>query len=253
MNAEIEAMPLEQRRPLPGEDGYGCHFISALIGAGASILGGIMGKGAADDAAERQAAASQAAIDEQKRQFNITREDLAPYRAVGAPAITTLGEEVGIEGEAGPLTRTFTLEDYEADPGYQFRLQEGEQAINRAAAARGQWTNPATVRELQRYGQGLASQEFGNAFNRFQIGQGNRFNRLAALAGTGQTAVNTTGQLGAQMAANVGNIGMTGAARENQLRMAGANALIGGLTGGISSGIDMYNVNRMFGGGGGGF
>lgn len=244
MNAEIERMPLEQRRPLPGEDGYGCHFIGSLIGAGASIVGGLMGKDAAEDAADAQTAATMAAIDERKRQFDIARADLAPYREVGSSAVGALGRLTGLD-QPGELTRSFTMEDYEADPGYQFRLAEGEKAINRAAAARGQWTNPATVRELTRYGSDLASQEYGNAFNRFRSQQGDRFNRLAALSGTGQAATTTTANLGANMASDVGRMGMQGANLASQYNLAGTNAMIGGLTGGISSAIDQYNVNRM--------
>ncbi len=107
-------------------------------------------------------------------------------------------------GEAGP--------DYSAffqSPGYQFRQDEGIRAIDRSASARGQLMSGGTLRELQRYGQGLASSEFGNYAN-----------RLSAIAGIGQTAAFGGGQLGAQAAGQVG----TSAANIGQSVMAGGTA-----------------------------
>lgn len=90
--------------------------------------------------------------------------------------------------------------DYSAfyqSPGYQFRLNQGIQALDRSAAARGRLNSGAQSKALMRFGQGLASQEFGNYTN-----------RLAGLAGVGQTATNTLANLGAHTAANVGNTQM---------------------------------------------
>jgi len=254
----MEATPLEQRRPLPGEDGYGCYFIGALIGGAASLIGGAMARDDAEDAADRQDEATQASIDvqreqidEMRRQYDTSRSDLAPYRETGGRALNAMESGVGMD-TLGELTRSFTMNDYQQDPGYRFRLHEGEQAIQRAANARGQWTNPATIKELQRYGQGLASEEYGNAYSRFRGQQGDRFNRLASMAGSGQVATNTGAQLGANTASNIGNMSagiantMTGGAQAaNNLRLAGTNAMVGGLTGGVSSAIDMYNANRL--------
>ena len=109
--------------------------------------------------------------------------------------------------------------DYSAffqSPGYQFRQDEGIRAIDRSASARGQLMSGGTLRELQRYGQGLASSEFGNYAN-----------RLASMAGLGQTAAFNTGQLGSQAGANVGrstgNIG--------QSIMSGGQAQAAGIAG----------------------
>jgi len=94
----------------------------------------------------------------------------------------------------GSLLKPFGMEDYQADPGYAFRLSEGKKALERASAARGQFAeyNPAAARALMSYGQGLASEEFGNAYNRYNQDQGNIFSRLANISGIGQ---NATGQL----------------------------------------------------------
>lgn len=102
----------------------------------------------------------------------------------------------------GDLLQPFSMADYEQDPGYLFRLSQGEQAINRAAAARGNRFAPRTVQELTEYGQGLASQEYGNAYNRYNIDQQNVFNRLAAIAGIGQGQVAQLDMAGQQYAGN---------------------------------------------------
>lgn len=93
-------------------------------------------------------------------------------------------------GVAGDLNRDFTLADFTKDPGYQFRLDEGEKGINRAASARGGFDSGASLKALDRYDQDYASGEFSNAYNRFNNDRTNRFNRLSSLAGLG-TAANT--------------------------------------------------------------
>lgn len=102
----------------------------------------------------------------------------------------------------GSLLKSFSMEDYQADPGYQFRLSEGNKALERQLAARGQFSsmNPAAAKALQAYGQDMASQEYGAAYDRYNINQGNIYNRLANLAGMGQTAVGTQAGVGGNYA-----------------------------------------------------
>ncbi len=86
--------------------------------------------------------------------------------------------------------------DYSAfykSPGYDFRFQEGANAIDKSAAARGKLMSGGIARELTRYGQGFASGEFNNYAN-----------RLASMAGIGQTAAAATGQLGSAAAGQYG-------------------------------------------------
>ena len=123
-------------------------------------------------------------------------------------------------GAAGP--------DYSAffkSPGYQFRLDEGIRAIDRSASARGQLLGGGVLRELQRYGQGLAASEFGNYAN-----------RLSTLAGIGQTTAFQGGQLGAAAGAQVGQ----SVASIGQSILAGGSAQASGIVGGqnaLSQGI----------------
>jgi hypothetical protein len=103
------------------------------------------------------------------------------------------------------------------DPGFQFRLQQGQQALENSAAARGGLLSGGTAKALERYAQDYSSNEYQNVFNRsltdyqqaynqFQQAQANQFNRLAAISGVGQTAAQQLNSAGAAAAGNVGNI-----------------------------------------------
>jgi len=104
----------------------------------------------------------------------------------------------------GSLSKSFTLSDYQADPGYAFRLSEGQKALDRAAAAKGGFNSGAAAKGLIDYNQNMASQEYGNAYNRYNTNQTNLYNRLAGLSGTGQTSANTLATAGQNYANAVG-------------------------------------------------
>ena len=131
----------------------------------------------------------------------------------------------------GSLARSFSMADYEADPGYAFRQQQGQQAIERSAAARGGLLSGAALKGIERFGQGLASEEYGNAYNRFQSNQSNQFNRLASLAGVGQTANNALAQAGSQFANAMTGISQANAANQGNAMLAAGNARASGYAG----------------------
>lgn len=93
--------------------------------------------------------------------------------------------------DTGLLNKKFTMDDFEADPGYQFRIDQGNRGLEASASATGGVLSGGTLKALARYNQDAASQEYQNAYGRFQTDQNNRFNRLASIAGVGQTATNT--------------------------------------------------------------
>lgn len=88
----------------------------------------------------------------------------------------------------GFLSQRFGNEQFEKDPGYQFRLDEGNKAINSSMSARGGLLSGAALKALQKYGQGFASNEFNNAYNRYTNDQTNLYNRAAGLSGMAQQA-----------------------------------------------------------------
>jgi hypothetical protein len=152
----------------------------------------------------------------------------------------------------GRYARDFGMSDFQADPGYAFRMSEGMKGLERSAAARGGLLSGATLKGIQRYGQDLGSQEYQNAFNRYQTNRAARLNPLQSLAGVGQTSANTIGQAGqnyasqaggtmGQMASNVGDLMTGGAAARASGYVGGANAL----TGALSTGLNYYQGQQM--------
>lgn len=209
--------------------------VAALaVGAiGSSIVGGI----ASHSAANAQQRAADAATAEQRRQYDLTRQDQQPWMRVGGAAITELGKQVM---PGGSLYADFDGTNFQTDPSYQWRLQQGEQALQRSAAARGSVLGGGTLKDLTDYAQGAASQEYQNAFNRFQVNRQTRYNQLAGVAGAGQNSANTLASVGQNTANNIGdNLINAGNARASGY-VGMANAFNQGLKG-IS---DLYLARR---------
>jgi hypothetical protein len=177
--------------------------------------------------------------------------------------------------------KNFGASDFQADPGYAFRLSEGMKALDRTAASRGGLLSGATLRGAQRYGSDLASQEYQNAFNRYQANRaaqaqeyGNAYNRfqterintlapLQSLAGVGQSASQQAAQaaqaygaggantLGALGAGQTGALGTFGAAQAGNIIGAGnarASGYVGGsnaISGGVGQGLNFYQNQNL--------
>lgn len=130
---------------------------------------------------------------------------LDPYAQAGQESLGTLREWMAPGGEGA---KTFTAADMEAyDPGYRFRLDMAQQAAEKSAAARGGVLGGGFAKALAAQQQGLASEEFGAAYDRFMRGQESRFNRLTTVTGMGLQAGGEMGNnlmSAAQQAANLG-------------------------------------------------
>lgn len=213
----------------------------AALTAGASYLSGKAQTDAAKDAAETSANASRYSADVQRGIYDQTREDQAPWREAGANALTQLTSGTA---SGGDLVRSFTAADYEADPGYAFRQAEGMKAIERSAAARGGVLSGGAMRGIQRYGQGIASEEYGKAFDRYRVNQGDRFNRLASIAGLGQTANTATGQAGTNYANAITGINEANATNQGNAILAGGNARASGYLG-IGNAVGQAPTNYL--------
>jgi hypothetical protein len=128
--------------------------------------------------------------------------------------------------EFGKYTRDFGVQDFEQDPGYAFRMSEGLKALDRQAAARGGLISGGALKASQRYGQDLASQEYMNAFNRYQTNRANQLQPLESLMGRSQTAAQLLGTAGQNYASGAGqalqNVGMA----KGSAYVGGANTLL---------------------------
>jgi hypothetical protein len=188
---------------------------AAMIGS--SLLGGLT----SNRAAKTQAGAADRSADLQQQQFERQVELQAPFREAGVRALGKL--------EAASEYTPFGMQQFQADPGYGFRMSEGMKALERGAAARSGLLSGKTLRATQRFGQDLASQEYTNAFNRYQTERNARLNPLQLLAGVGQTATNQLGQAGQSYASGAGEaMGAAAQARASGY-MGAANAIGGGL------------------------
>jgi hypothetical protein len=192
------------------------------IGTATAILGSaVLGAASSRSAGKRQAAAAGQAADLQREQFEREIELQAPWRQAGERALNKL--------EAASEYTPFGMDQFQADPGYGFRLAQGQKALERSAAARGGLISGNTGGALQQFGQGLASQEYQNAFNRYQAERQSRLGPLQSLAGVGQTSVNALGQAGQNYATNAGNAIGAGAQARASGYMGSANAIAGGI------------------------
>lgn len=201
---------------------------------GSTVIGGI----ASNKAAGTQAAAADRAAAGQERMFERQVELSEPWRKAGEQALNKLI----------PLTdyQTFGMDQFRADPGYSFRMSEGMKALERSAAARGGLLSGAALKGIQRFGQDLGSQEYQNAFSRYQAERAARLGPLQSLAGVGQTTAQQIGEAGMRTATNIGETQMSGAAARASGYVGGANALTQGLGTYLnySQGQNMLNARR---------
>jgi len=223
---------------------------AAIIGGAAALGGAAIGAYGSSKAAKAQAKAAQAGIDAQERMLERQIELQEPFRQTGITAqnqlLTLLGLPGGTAGgaEYGSMAQPFDMNRFQADPGYGFRMSEGMKALENSAAARGGLLSGSTVKGATRFGQDLASQEYQNAFNRYQVERAARLNPLQSLMGAGQTATSqitgAMGQTGQGIAQGYGNLGQARASAY----VGGANAAMQGLQG-IGNVAQNYYSNQM--------
>ena len=241
---------------------------AALIGGGSALLGGYMASQGAKSAAQTQATAQTQAANTQEQ---AAREALAlqekmyerqiglqePYRQAGLTGQNRLMELMGLGGDAsaagyGKYARDFGMQDYQADPGYAFRLKEGMKQLAGGARAGGGAVSGRTMMGAQDYAQGLASQEYQNAFNRYQTSRANQLQPLGNLMASGQSAASNQGAAAGQYGATGGNLltgagqaigaGQLGAGQSMAAGQLGAGQTWANALGGVGS---AYQTNAM--------
>ena len=246
---------------------------------GGSVVSGLLGADAATDAARIQAGAAQDASELQRQtaldQIGAQAYATAPGRNVGTQALYQLASMLGIDprtafpegwqgsgsggeggfdpasligqlpmpgapgSEFGAFTRAPTLSDLQMDPSFGFRLDQNLGAIENSAAARGMQLSGSTLKDLSRFSQDYASQEYGNAYGRYQGQQSDMFNRLSTLAGFGQTASQNTGANASNALGNMGN-------QIGQNIMGAGNAMAAGQVGAANAmGSSLNNIGNF--------
>jgi hypothetical protein len=226
---------------------------AAVTSVGAGISAMIMGN-AAGKAAEAQKNASLEGIRQQQDWWNRSIKGWEPYQNAGQGAVDQLS---ALTGPGGEWSKGFSMSDFQQDPGYQFRLAEGQKALDRMQSARGNFLSGAAIKQGLNYNSGMASQEYANAYGRFNNDRNMRYQQLMGLAGLGANAANAIGgyaqgtgsrisdlwtQFGNAQAAGTLGTAMAHKEGNDKAYQAWANYLGG----------NQYTNGSMMGGGGGG-
>lgn len=246
-------------------------MVAAAVGVGsavAGLAGSAMSAGAASDAAQTQADAANRAADMQWKQYEQTRDDLAPYRDLWSSYIPQLKDAL----QNPLLSATFNYGSFTAPtaaeaattPGYQFTLQQGLKAAQNSASARGLGASGAAMKGAEAFATGLADSTYGDTFNRalstYSTNRGNALsnfgtnygiagdavNRLLGVVGNGQNASAMIGSMGAQAVGNVANAITSGAAASAAGTVGSANAVNNGISSAINSIQSGVMLNRLF-------
>ena len=248
---------------------------TAAIGMGLGFLGNLLGGfGASRAARQASEADTKAATIAQQRTdaaLGINRQtasdiasQLSPYTSAGSSAFSTVGNLMQ-EGAAGTGPLASWNENFQAptnvteanDPGYAFRLQQGQQALEASAAARGGLNSTGTGKQLIDYGQNYASGEYGNVYNRalgeyqqryqtFLNNQNNLYSRLMGIGSTGLQAAGTQASADTALSGQYGQTELGGAQLQGGYTAAAGGAQAAGTAG-------MFNsVGNAMGGLGGG-
>lgn len=204
---------------------------AAVAGSAIAVVGGAINSSQSRKGQQAALRGQDAATAEQRRQYDQSREDMLPWLEAGQRSLGTL-ERLN----AGDFS------SFNKSPDYQFRYDQGLQGLSRMAAARGNFRSGATDRDIIDYNQGQATQAYGDYYN-----------RIAGLAGVGQTQSQSLGTLGQNYANNVGNIAQnTGLMQQQYYQQRGDNygQMAAGIVGGLNS---WYQNNSARNGGGTGW
>ena len=227
---------------------------SAAIGLIGNVISADSASSATQNAADTQAAATRDSTALQKDIYESTVKRNEPFVSGGTQAFNSLLERLGIGGNKdasgyGSLGKVPTGAEVMAEPGYAFGQQQGQEAIDRAANARGMSYSGAQLKAAGKFGSDYASQQYGNAFGRLQGANQQAYNQITGAAGFGQASANNTASAGQQFGAQAG-ANMIGAGNAQAAAgIAGSNAWQQALNQGVSSFQTYQNRSRPGGGG----
>ena len=177
--------------------------------AGSAVVGGYLSYKSSKNQEKAAGKSSDAQAQVQWDMYDQSREDLAPWRQAGERSLEDLERLQGTYEDV-----IMDPSKYIESPSYNFLLNRGVGAIDAAASASGGLDKGARSKDLMAYGQGLASQDYGNYVSLL----GNLLNRYAGTAGVGQAATNTMVGLGQNTANQVGNAEAAGYINQSNAR-----------------------------------
>jgi hypothetical protein len=218
----------------------------AVAVAGSSLVSGAIGANASKKASKAQVAATEKANATEREIFDRQTQLQEPFRQSELAKQAALMQRLGIGGDNGSgaygdLSSGFMPANYmtELDPGYNFRFDEGMKALDRKMSATGMTDSGAARKAAIRYGQDYASNEFMNAFSRYQTGRNATLNPLMGGSASTNFLSGALGQMGGRIGENQIGAGNAQAAGY----VGGANAWNQAISGGVNSylGYNMFN------------
>ena len=209
-------------------------WVATAIG-GSAVLGYL----GTQSAAKSQANSANQANQTQWNMFQQQQENNAPWLESGKNALSTLNSAMG---PGGSLSKNFSMSDFTNDPGYQFRLQQGQQALDRSAASKGMNLSGAQLKASQNYGQNMGTQDYQQTLQNWNNQQNTQFNRLASMAGVGQQAASADNAAGQNAANNVAQNQIGAGNAQAASTMAGIN----GITGAANQFVNYSNNQNMW-------
>ncbi len=232
-------------------------WIAVAIGAGSAIFGAVQGADSARKAAHTQQDAANAAIETQQQNQQQTRSDLAPWMQGGQSGNQALLQYLGIGSNGqfdpnAPGVAPFNASMLPGDPSYQWRVQQGQNALLNNASALGTLGSGNTLKAITNYGQQAATQQYQQALQNYMQQQGNVVNRLSGVSNTGVNAAGNVAGLGANSAGNIAGLQYAGGQAGAGGLIAGNNAIAGSAQNGINNWLLANYLQQGRGGAGGG-
>ena len=217
-------------------------WVAVAIG-GSALIGGIMSSNASNNATNAATNAANQSNATQWDMYNQNRTDQAPWRDAGGQAVNQLATGLA---PGGQFSTNFSNADFQTDPGYQFALDQGNQALARVGAAKGNSLSGAQIKGATDYNQGMANQQYTNAYNRFMENRTTNVGELSNLAGLGQSSVAQTGQAGTQTGQITGNNTMGAATVAGNAGMANAGTWGNALNNGTNQWMNYSMMQNMY-------
>jgi hypothetical protein len=221
---------------------------TALALGGSALLGGLISGHAASSAADTQASAANHATDIQQQNLQQTQQNLQPYMQGGLGAQRSLSNMLGIgdatdAGTYGSLTKPFDAAEFAKyqDPGYQFQLQQGQQALQNSQASKDGVLSGAAMKGMIGFNQGMAQNAYQGAYSRYMSQNDATYSRLKDLLGIGENAAAGFGNTSANATQSIGNTIMGGANAQAAGQVGVANAI----SGGVNNAAGYYALSGM--------
>jgi hypothetical protein len=215
-----------------------------------SALSGVISQQGAQAGGNMAASAANRAAQMQQDEATRARAALSPWVAAGGGAIgkvtNLLGlgtlktnggnfNTYGLDPAGAKETQQQALADFETSPGYQFRMDEGSKALDRSAASRGLLRSGAQQKAITAFGQGIASEEYGNYMD-----------NLLAVSGLGGQAASSGNNTAANLTGNAADNIFRGGVARGSAYSAGANALASGISKGVENAAGVIGYKGWF-------